>query len=89
MAKSRKQLEDAMRAQLLEQLVEKFSGEDIGVINSHAINMPVVYEDGSEGFANITISLIRDLEHDGYQEREDYTMKCEEKAAKAAKKKNK
>ena len=88
-ATSRKKIEDKMRAELLEQLVEKYAGEDVGVINSHTLNIPVVYEDGTEGWANITISLIRDLEHDGYQEREDYIMKCEEKAAKAEKKKNK
>ncbi len=83
MAITRTQLENKMRAELLEQLMEKYAGEDVGVINSHAVNIPVVYEDGTEGWANITISLIRDPEHDGYQEREDYVMKCEEKEAKA------
>ena len=88
-ATSRKKLEDAKRADLLYQLVAKYQDEDVGIINSHTINIPVVYEDGTEGWANITVSLIRDLEHDEYQEREDYAMKLREKAEKAEKKKNK
>ena len=82
---------NALRAQYLGKLAEYLTanGEDVALIASNVINLPIVTEDGEEGWIEISVKVpkgTKDEEYDGYARRDDYTMKCEEKAEKQAKK---
>jgi hypothetical protein len=61
-------------------------GEDVGQIESNALNLPVVSDDGEEGWVEIFVKVpkgTKDEEYDGYGRREDYRIATEEKAEKA------
>lgn len=82
---------NALRSQYLGKLSEYLTanGEDVALIASNIINLPIVTEDGEEGWIEISVKVpkgTKDEEYDGYARRDDYTMKCEEKAEKQAKK---
>lgn len=86
-----KALREAKRNEVVRQLMDYLAkaDEDVGLSASNELNFPVVLEDGTEDFIVIKVSVpvgSRDGEaYDGYGARQDYTMKCAEKKAKAAK----
>lgn len=74
-----------IRTALISELFEYFSNksEDCGMIASNSFNFPVVAEDGEEGMVEIVVKVPKDAGDDGYAKREEYSMKCEERAQKA------
>lgn len=86
-----KSMRESKRIEITKQLCALLegAGEDVGFTASNEINFPIVLEDGTEDFIVVRVSIptgSRDGDiYDGYGAREDYTMKCEAKALKAAK----
>lgn len=81
-----------IRAGVIENLfnhLKDYCGEDCGMIASNSFNFPVVADDGEEGWVEIVVKVpkgTKDEEYDGYGRREQYSLDCEEKAAKKAEK---
>lgn len=74
---------NAIRSFLIEKLYKEFSEtEDVGMVSSNSFNFPVV-EDGEEGWVEIVVKVTKDGGDDGYLKRDEYKMKCAEKAEKA------
>ena len=74
---------NAVRTELIASLLEDFSNrEDCGMISSNSFNFPIV-KDGEEGWVEIVVKVPKYEDNEGYALREEYTMKCEEKVAKA------
>lgn len=76
---------NAIRASIIENLLNHmtdYCGEDCGMIASNSFNFPVVV-DGEEGWIEIVVKVPKDDE--GYEKREEYEIKCRERADKAAK----
>jgi hypothetical protein len=93
MATTNKALNDALRNQYLELLIEFFEARDEEVLRtaSNEICIPVVDSEGNEKFIQLPIKVPTGTrgsneEFDGYAAAEDYKMKCEAKAMKAAEK---
>lgn len=89
MAKSKKQLHEALRARYMA-LVREFlesKGEEVLQTNSNEFALPVIDEENNDEFLVITFKVptgSRDGEaYDGYGEAEAYAMKTVEKAEKA------
>lgn len=89
MAKSKKQLHEALRAHYMA-LVKEFlesKGEEVLVTNSNEFAIPCVDEEGNDEFIVLGFKVptgSRDGEaYDGYGEAEAYTLKVAEKAVKA------
>ncbi len=57
-------------------------GEDVGVIASNSFNFPVVI-DGEEGWVEIVVKIPKEEGDEGFGKREDWSIKCKEKAEKA------
>lgn len=55
--------------------------EDVGFIANNCLNIPVVAEDGEEGFVEILIRVPKD--DDGFEKREDFELKQLEREEKA------
>lgn len=89
MAKSKKQLHEALRARYMALVREflKSKGEEALQTNSNEFALPVVDEENNDEFIIITFKVptgSRDGEaYDGYGEAETYAMKTVEKAEKA------
>lgn len=89
MAKSKKQLHEALRAQYMALVREFLQSKDEEVLqtNSNEFALPVVDEENNDEFIVITFKVptgSRDGEaYDGYGEAEAYAMKTVEKAEKA------
>lgn len=82
-----KVLVDVFRREMTEKVAQFFAnnGEDIGYVNSNTINFPVVIGD-IEKWVEVTVKVpkgTKDEEYEGYSRREDYSLKCAEKEAKA------
>lgn len=91
MAKSKKQLHDALRVRYMT-AVKAFleaQGDEVLRTNSNEFALPCVDEEGNEEFIVLTFKVptgSRDGEaYDGYGEAEAYALKSAEKAEKAAK----
>ena len=75
-----------IRKQYIEELLAYFAcegssdGEDCGMITSNSFNFPVVADDGEEGWVEIVVKIPK--EDDGYEKREEYTLKIKERAEK-------
>lgn len=75
-----KAMRDAVKAQILSQLMSKFEadGQDVGISGSAELNFPIVLEDGSEDFVVVKVVIptgSRDGEaYDGYAMREEYEL---------------
>ena len=88
---SKKQTIDVLRADYVKRLMEmlKEDGEDVLVVGSNELAIPVVDGEGEEQYIVFKVQVpsgSRDGDaYDGYAMAEDYTMKQKEKAAKAAK----
>lgn len=89
MAKSKKQLHEAIRAKYMGVIMDylKAQDEEVLVTGSQEIALPCVDEEGNDEFIVITFKVptgSRDGEaYDGYSVAEDYRMREEEKAEKA------
>ena len=88
---SKKATIDVLRADYVKRLMEmlKEEGEDVLVVGSNEIAIPVVDGEGEEQYVVFKVQIpsgSRDGEaYDGYAMAEDYAMKQKEKAEKAAK----
>ena len=89
MAKSKKQLHEALRAKYMGAIMDylKAQDEEVLVTGSQEIALPCVDEEGNDEFIVITFKVptgSRDGEaYDGYSVAEDYRMREAEKAEKA------
>ena len=90
MAKTAKVLNDEIKVRFLDGVAEHLSnmGEEVLRVGSNEIALPVVDEDGNEKWLVLTFKVptgSRDGDaYDGYSMAEDYKMKLQEKADKAA-----
>lgn len=66
---------NAIRAKFISELIGLYEGEDVGMIASNSFNLPVVAEDGEEGWVEIVVKVTKDLGDDGYMKREQYSDK--------------
>ena len=89
MATDIKKIRDGIRAEWLDFLTEAVQrrGDETLQTASNEFAVPVVDHEGGEHYVVITVKIptgSRDGEpYDGYAVAQDYTMKCEEKRAKA------
>lgn len=89
MAKSKKQLHEALRAKYMGAIMDylKAQDEEVLVTGSQEIALPCVDEEGNDEFIVITFKVptgSRDGDaYDGYSVAEDYRMREAEKAEKA------
>jgi hypothetical protein len=74
-----------VRAKIIEAIMAYFveADEDCGMIASNSFNFPIC-EDGEEGWVEIVVKIPKDSDDgdDGYAKREEYGLKCAEKAEK-------
>ena len=94
MAKTMKTLNDEVRAQYLERVQSVLSADDeVLVVGSNELAIPVVDSEGNEKWIVLTIKVptgSRDGDaYDGYAMAEDYQMRQNAKAAKAAERERK
>ena len=91
MAKSKKQLHEALRAKFISALSAWLTdkGEEVLRTNSNEVAIPVVDEEGNEEFILVTVKVptgSRDGDaYDGYSMAEDYTLRLQANAEKAKK----
>ena len=92
MAKTKKQLHEALRNKFLTHFTELLTneGEEVLRTKSNEISIPTLDEEGNEEFVVITFKVptgSRDdgEAYDGYGMAQQYTEKCEEAKAKKAK----
>ncbi len=89
MPTSKTVLRTELREKYLSVLSEKLAsnGEEVLIVGSNEIALPVVDSEGNDEFVVITVKVptgSRDGEsYDGYSMAQDYAMKCAEKAEKA------
>ena len=94
MAKTQKSLNDELRAMYLERVHACLSAEDeVLVVGANELAVPVVDTDGNEKWIVVSVKVptgTRDGDaYDGYSMAEDYRMRLENKAAKAAERERK
>lgn len=82
-----KKANDALRAQYIQKLIEKFQDEDVMRTGTGEIAFPVVDEEGEDNWVVITVKIPTGTRegdaYDGFGLAEEYQIKQEEKAAKA------
>jgi hypothetical protein len=74
---------NSIREQYVQKLMSLLSDEDLGMIASNSFNFPIV-ADGEESWVEIVVKIPK--EDDGYDKREEYSMKLEDRKAKAEEK---
>ena len=74
---------NSIRTKYLEALMSALGAEDIGQIASNSFNFPVVADDGEEGWVEIVVKIPKENGDEGFDKREEYRLKCAEKAEKA------
>ena len=76
-----------VRLSYLSKIKELFEadGEDVGIVDSHTINFPIVYN-GEESVIEIVVKIPKYDGDELYAKREAYQMKLNEKAEKKAEK---
>lgn len=88
---TQKQINDQLREMYVNNLIEVLTaaGEEVLRVGSNVIAIPVVDASGEDNYVEFTVKVpvgSRDGDaYDGYSLAEDYKMKCEAKAEKAAK----
>lgn len=70
-----------IRAEFIQKLMEAYADEDTGMIASNSFNFPIV-KDEEEGWVEIVVKVPKYGDDEGYALREEYVMKCEERAQK-------
>lgn len=73
---------NAIRERYLSAIMSYFTDEDIGRITSNSFNFPIV-EGDEEGWVEIVVKIPKESGDEGYDKREEYRLKLEEKAQKA------
>lgn len=71
-----------IRERYLSAIMSYFTDEDIGRIASNSFNFPIV-EDDEEGWVEIVVKVPKETGDEGYDKREEYTLKIKEKEEKA------
>lgn len=71
-----------IRERYLSAIMSYFTDEDIGRIASNSFNFPIV-EGGEEGWVEIVVKVPKETGDEGYDKREEYTLKIKEKEEKA------
>lgn len=80
---------NAIRKHYIEELLAYFhcnnsaDGEDVGMVSSNSFNFPIVTDEGEEGWVEIVVKVPKYDGDEGYALREEYEMKCKERAEKA------
>ena len=75
-------MKNAIREQYIKAVRSLFDEEDCGMITSHSVNFPIVWE-GEEGWVEVIVKVPNYDGDEGYALREEYEMKCKERAEKA------
>ena len=70
-----------IRGEFIRKLMEIYADEDTGMIASNSFNFPIE-KDGEEGWVEIVVKVPKYGDDEGYALREEYVMKCEERAQK-------
>ena len=95
---SKASLETEVRNQVLQTIIDAVNPiSDILPISASELALPIVDSEGNEKFAVVKVSIPRGerdgnggyIPFDGYAAAEDYTMRCNAKAAKQAEKERK
>lgn len=75
--------QNEIRASVIENLLNHMivCGEDVGMIASNSFNFPIVTDEGEESWVEIVVKIPK--EDEGYEKREEYELKCKERAEKA------
>ena len=73
---------NAVREHYLKAVLSIFDEEDTGMIASNSFNFPIVWE-GEEGCVEIVVKVPKYDGDEIYALREEYEMKCKERAEKA------
>ena len=74
---------NSIRSKYLEVLMCALDGEDVGQIASNSFNFPIVADDGEEGWVEIVIKVPKESGDEGFDKREEWRIKCADKAIKA------
>ena len=75
---------NAIRTRIVDDLFKYMSdvGEDCGMITSNSFNFPVVVE-GEEGWVEVVVKVPKEYGDEGYDKREEYSLKLATNAEKA------
>lgn len=73
---------NAIREHYIKAVRSLFDEEDCGMTTSNSFNFPIVWE-GEEGWVEIVVKVPKYDGDEGYALREEYEMKCKERAEKA------
>lgn len=75
-------MKNAIREHYIKAVHSLFDEEDCDMITSHSVNFPIVQE-GEEGWVEVIVKVPNYDGDEGYALREEYEMKCKERAEKA------
>ena len=75
-------MKNAIREHYIKAVRSLFDEEDCGMITSHSVNFPIVWE-GEEAWVEVVVKVPKYDGDEGYALREEYEMKCKERAEKA------
>ena len=90
MAVSQTKLNEEIRQRVMVDLFEAFGErEDLQRIASNKFAYPTVDAENCDKWVVLTVTVPTSVDFDGYGEAESYTMKCNEKKAKAEEQKKK
>ena len=73
---------NAIREHYINAVRSLFDDEDCGMTTSNSFNFPIVWE-GEEGWVEVVVKVPKYDGDEGYALREEYEMKCKERAEKA------
>ena len=74
---------NALREHYIKAVRSLFDEEDCGMIASNSFNFPIVTDEGDEGWIEVVVKVPKYEGDEGYALREEYTLKCAERAEKA------
>ena len=75
-------MKNAIREHYIKAVRSLFDEEDCGMITSHSVNFPIVWE-GEEAWVEVMVKVPKYDGDEGYALRVEYEMKCKERAEKA------
>ena len=73
---------NAISEKYIKEVRSIFDEEDCGMTTSNSFNFPIVWE-GEEGWVEVVVKVPKYDGDEGYALREEYEMKCKERAEKA------
>lgn len=74
---------NAFRDHYIKAVRSLFEEEDTGMTASNSFNFPIVTDDGDEGWVEVVVKVPKYDGDEGYALREEYDLKCKERAEKA------